>query len=118
MQQASTSKSYPKQLVVWTVSLIGITFNPCSQFFGKPSGSKPPIQQTKLSFASRAADKSRKQGAIKKETEDEDGNQVEGTEVAPSSQRSASSASAKENSDPVQGEGVRSEAWGKRGAHG
>lgn len=75
----------------------------CSKFFGKADGSKPaPTQQTKLSFATRASDKSKKPT-----TEDETGVKDEVDEeekkVKPSSQGSPSSTSAKENAEPVTG---------------
>lgn len=74
----------------------------CSKFFGKPDGSKPaPTQQTKLSFATKTADKPKKAAAAKRE---DDGSEEEVTEAKVASQGSPSSSSAKENSEPVQGQ--------------
>ncbi|KUI65499.1 DNA ligase 1 [Cytospora mali] len=70
------------------------------KFFGKPDGFKPaPTQQTKLSFATKSSDKSKKPTTEKKgDVEGEAGEEIK---VKPSSQESPSSASAKENTDPV-----------------
>lgn len=79
----------------------------CSKFFGKADGSKPaPTQQTKLSFATKTADKTKKTAVVKRE---DDGSEDEVTEhkAKVSSQGSPSSNSAKENAEPVQGQSHR-----------
>lgn len=71
------------------------------KFFGKPDGSKPAAtQQTKLSFATKAADKPKKAAAAKKEDDSSEEGTENKTKVA--NQSSPSSSSAKENSGPVQ----------------
>lgn len=75
-----------------------------SKFFSKPDGSKPaPTQQTKLSFATKTADKPKKESAGKRE---DDGSEEEVTvnKAKVASQSSPSSSSAKENAEPVQGQ--------------
>lgn len=75
-----------------------------SKFFGKPDGSKPaPTQQTKLSFATKTADKPKKQAAAKEEDVGS-GEEVTANEAKVAIQSSPSSNSAKENSEPVQGQ--------------
>jgi DNA ligase-1 len=75
----------------------------CSKFFGKPDGTKPaPTQQTKLSFATKTADKPKKAAAAKKE--DDSSDEVTGNKTEVANQGSPSSSSAKENSEPVQGQ--------------
>lgn len=71
--------------------------SPLSKFFGKTSAA--PTQQTKLSFASKSADRPKKQ-----QQDDEAEKSVEEKNAESSSRGSPSGASAKENSDPVQGE--------------
>lgn len=74
----------------------------CSKFFGKADGSKPaPTQQTKLSFATKTADKSKKAAAAKRE---DDTSEVTEDKTEVTNQSSPSSSSAKENSEPVQGQ--------------
>ena len=74
-----------------------------SKFFGKPDGTKPvPTQQTKLSFATKTADKPKKAAAAKKE--DDSSDEVTGNKTEVENQGSPSSSSAKENSEPVQGQ--------------
>lgn len=71
----------------------------CSSFFSRPDGSKPtPTQQTKLSFATKSSDKSKKPTVEKKKDVEEES---VGKNVKPPNQESPSSASAKENADPA-----------------
>lgn len=77
------------------------------KFFGKPDGTKPaPTQQTKLSFATKTADKPKKAAAAKKE--DDSSDEVTGNKTEVANQGSPSSSSAKENSEPVQDSKKRS----------
>lgn len=76
----------------------------CSKFFSKPDGSKPaPTQQTKLSFATKTADKPKKEAAAKRE-DDSSEEEVAVSKAKVASQSSPSSNSAKENAEPVQGQ--------------
>lgn len=69
----------------------------CSKFFGKPAGgSKPaPTQQTKLSFATKSAEKKEEEEGDKKSS---------GADKETKLPSSQGSASAKENASPGQGE--------------
>ncbi|KAK7736296.1 ATP-dependent DNA ligase Cdc17 [Cytospora paraplurivora] len=79
------------------------------KFFGKADGSKPaPTQQTKLSFATRASDKSKKPTTENK-TSVKDEVVEEEKKVKSSSQESPSSTSAKENAEPATADTVRTE---------
>ncbi|ROW12683.1 hypothetical protein VMCG_00626 [Cytospora schulzeri] len=69
------------------------------KFFSKADGSKPThTQQTKLSFATKSSDKTKKPTAAKEKDVEDD---VVEKKVKPSSQESPSSASAKENAKPT-----------------
>lgn len=74
----------------------------CSKFFGKADGSKPaPTQQTKLSFATKTGEKPKKASAAKREDES---SEITEDKAEVANQSSPSSSSAKENSEPVQGQ--------------
>ncbi|KAJ0116404.1 dna ligase [Diaporthe amygdali] len=78
------------------------------KFFGKADGSKPaPTQQTRLSFATKTADKAKKSTAVKEEDGGSD-EEVTENKAKVSSQGSPSSNSAKENTEPVQDSKKRS----------
>ncbi|KAG6365449.1 hypothetical protein INS49_007060 [Diaporthe citri] len=78
------------------------------KFFGKPDGSKPaPTQQTKLSFATKTAEKPKKETVAKRE-DDSSEEEVTGNKAKVASQSSPSSNSAKENAEPVQDSKKRS----------
>lgn len=76
----------------------------CSKFFGKPNSTSKaaPTQQTKLSFATKATTSKAKEKV--EYTEEPVGEEENNKNAAPSSPESASGASAKENSEPVNGE--------------
>lgn len=83
--------------------LIGVPGLLCSKFFTKPNGTKPAPQQTKLSFASKSADKPQKLETPKVEGED-DIKEEDEEEYQAERQSSPGSASTKENSAPTSGE--------------
>lgn len=83
--------------------LIGVPTLSCSKFFTKPNGTKPAPQQTKLSFASKSADKPKRAETPKQEDEVDVKEEIE-EEHETESRSSPGSASTKENSAPTSGE--------------
>ncbi|KAJ4391338.1 ATP-dependent DNA ligase Cdc17 [Gnomoniopsis smithogilvyi] len=71
------------------------------KFFTKPGDSKPAPQQTKLSFASKSADKPKRQEAKKQKDHTQVKEDEAEQETKSSTQSSPSSASTKENSAPA-----------------
>jgi hypothetical protein len=75
-------------------------YSNCSKFFGQPNGAaKPPPQQTKLSFATKAKPE-------KEEESEDEAPEVKQEVVEPKKIKKESDASAKENDEPDSGPGM------------